>query len=181
VNNNPELELFVEIAKLIKKYGPETFESLSGKLSSPGYTERLVAILSTTARIARMARVNAPETTKHQKFPRDFRSSLVALEKTDKEKSGLLIEFYDDLMAKTFLPTLKDIQAFVADHGLPPAKATARDKAIIPLFKALLPLPLDELKRRLLTLKSVSNKDDRSLEGWSNIILNKSHRIKKGD
>lgn len=181
MNNELELELLVEIAKLLKKYGPETFEILSGNLSSPEFAERLVSILSTTARVARTVRAKGLETTERKKSPRDFRSSLVALEKTDKEKSTLLIKFYDDLMAKTFLPKLRDIQAFVEDNGLPPAKATARDKAIIPLFKALSPLPLDELRSRLSMLKPVSTKDDRSLEGWSKIILDKDRRTRKGN
>ena len=63
--------------------------------------------------------------------------------------------------------------------GLPPLNATARDKAIVPLTKALLPLSLEVLKARLAEVKSVSNQDDRSLEGWSNIILDKERRKKQ--
>jgi hypothetical protein len=117
--------------------------------------------------------------TAKERSPRDFRSSLVTVGKTEPEKSDLLVKFYDGLTAKTVLPTLRDIQAFVSDMGLPPLKATARDKAIVPLTKALLPLSLEVLKARLAEVKSVSNQDDRSLEGWSNIILDKERRKKQ--
>jgi len=181
VSSKPELELLIEIAKLFKKYGPETFESLAANFSSPEFSERLVTILSTTAKIARTAQPKGTEQAERKRPPRDFRSSLVALENAEPEKSALLVRFYDDLMAKTVLPTLRDIQAFVSDAGLPSVKATARDKAITPFLKTLVPMPLDELRTRLSDIRSVSIRDDRSLEGWSNIILDKERRTKESN
>lgn len=179
MTNKPEFELLVEITKLLKKYGPETFENLAGNLSTPEFSERLVSILSTTARTARTVRTKEPESPEQKRATRDFRSSLVILEKTEQEKSALLVKFYDDLMAQTVLPTLREIRAFTSDTGLPPVRATSRDKAIVPFLKTLLPLSLDELKSKLSTIRPVSTKDDRSLEGWSNIILDRERRMKE--
>ena len=179
MSDRPEFELLIEIAKLFGKYGPETFESLSEKLSTPEFSERLSSVLSVVAKKGRTVRPQETELTEQTRSPKDFRSSLVAAKKTDPEKSELLVNFYDGLTAKTFLPTLRDIQAFVSDTGSPPLKASTRDKAIIPLVKVLLPLPLEELKTRLSVVKSVPSQDDRSLEGWSNIILDKGRRTKQ--
>ena len=179
MSNRPEFELLSEIAKLLKKYGPETFESLSENLSSPEFSECLVSVLTTAAKVGRTTRAKEVKTTEQRRSPRDFRSSLVAIGKTEPEKSALLVKFYDGLTAKTFLPTLRDVQAFVSDTGLPPVKAKARHKAIVPLVKALLPLSLEDIKAKLSVIKRVPVQDDRSLEGWSNLILDKERRAKQ--
>jgi hypothetical protein len=180
VSDTPELELLVEIAKLLKRYGPETFEGLAQGLSTPEFSERLVSVLIMTAKTGRTARPKEREieVTRRRPNVRDFRSSLVDLGKSEPEKSDLLIRFYDELSAKAVLPTMRDIQGFASDMGLPSLNATARSKAIIPLVKALLPLPLEDLRARLMTVKRVQNQDDRSLEGWGKIILDKDDRKK---
>ncbi len=179
MNDKPELELLVEVAKLLKKYGPDAFEKLAESLSTPEFSEQLNIILSTTAKAARSVKKDV-QLSEGKQAPRDFRSSLVTLGKTDPEKSDLLIKFYDGLMAKTFLPTLRDIQSFISDTGLSPLKTTARDKAIIPLVKSLLLLSVEEIKAKLIRVKHISTTDDRSLEGWSSIILDKERRTKQG-
>lgn len=181
MNNKPEFELLIDIAKLLKKYGPDTFESLAQNLSSPKFSELLGSILLAAAKATRKVQTKKAGTIETKRGSGSFRSSLIALEKKDHNKAELLVKFYDDLMSKAILPTLRDIQAFASDNGLPAVKATARDKAIVPFIKALLPLHFDELKSRLLKIRPVSSKDDRSLEGWSNIILDKERRIREGN
>lgn len=180
MSDKPELELLIEVAKLLKKYGPDAFEKLAESLSTPEFSERLTTILSSTAKTACSVKKDVQPSEERKQTPRDFRSSLVALAKTKPEKSELLLKFYDSLMAKTSLPTLRDIQSFISDMGLSPLKATARDKAIIPFVKSFLPLGVDEIKAKLVRIKPVSVADDRSLEGWSNIILDKERRTKQG-
>lgn len=180
MSNKQELELLVDIAKLLRKYGPEAFENLARDISSPEFSEHLASILATTAKTARTVRTKKRETGGRIGSSRDFRSSLVGLRETEPEKSMLLLNSHDGLMAKKCLPTLRDIQAFASDAGLPVLKATARDRAIIPFLKALLRLNLDDLRSRLSMIKPVLIKDDRSLEGWSNIILDKSRRTREG-
>lgn len=181
MTDKPELELLVEIAKLLRKYGPQAFEDLSSALSSPEFSRCLASVLSGTARQARSLRPEGYDASDRKQRSRDFRSSLVSLEEIDPEKSELLVKFYDDLMAQTVLPSLRDIRAFASDAGLPPAKATARNKAMVPLLKTLLHLSTDELRSKLSAVKRVSTTDDRSLEGWSSIILNKDRRSREGD
>lgn len=175
-----ELDLLVELVKLVRKYGPETFESLAAQISMPEFTQRLADLLSTTAKASRAARPSEGH-FESRRPRRNFRSSLLELEKSEPEKAAILIRLYDGLMAKTFLPTLRELKAFASDNGLPPPKATARDKAIVPLIKTLLPMSLEELKTRLQGLQPILDNDDRSLEGWSNIILSRERQSKQTD
>jgi hypothetical protein len=169
-DNNRDFDLLADIAGLLKKYGPEAFEHLAERLSSPELLERLVSILRTSAKAAGTANIGKQPRKKKQSSA-DFRASLMLLE--DKEKAELLVRFYDGLMAKTILPTLRDLQSFVSDAGLSPLKAKIREKAVIQVVKNLRSISLEELQSAISTVRQESFQDDRSLEGWSNIILNK--------
>jgi hypothetical protein len=207
VTDKLDYELLIELSKLLKKYHPELSKSLAENLSSPEFIERLVSVLYPAAKIPQtsIAQENKPEAGKQSL--KNSRSSLrkgaktgrkknyqstsgnrtqksshpsflVNLEKTEPEKAVLLIKFYDKLMDKTCLPTLANIRTFASKIGVQPIKSTSRSKAILPLVKALLPLSLEELKTKLDTVMPGLTQDDRSLEGWANIILDKEHRSK---
>jgi len=173
VNDKPEIKLLGDLIKLLKKYGIDTFSLLIDMLSTPEFNDLLVATLTKTIEVSRISKAEKTET---KRTPRDFRSSLVELGISDPEKSDLLLKFHDNLMGKNILPTLRDIQAFVSDTGLPSIKSSARSKAIVPLIKSLSELSLDELRTKIAIVKAVSSQNDRSLEGWSNIILDKERR-----
>lgn len=174
--NKSEIQLLTEIAKLIKKYGPETFETLSKSLYSPEFSNHLAALLSKSATIGHDSRRNISGRTRNAIGIHTFRSTLVALAEKDRDKSAIVVKLYDDLTSKTILPTLRDIQAFLSDAGLPILKAKGRDKAIIPFIKILLPYSATDLASLLSHIKYSSTNDDRSLESWSNIILDKKRR-----
>jgi hypothetical protein len=180
VSEHPELELLVDIARLLKKYGAETFAALAEELASPAFRERLVALLTTAAEVGRgssVARVGRP------KSPRgvdDLRSSLIDVQQSDAEKATLLLRFYDDLMGKRLLPTARELQLFAEgfDPSAPPL--TGRKKAIESLFKQLLPLPVERLREVVASVKPTVP-EDRSLEGWTNLILDRDLRKKRAE
>ncbi|MBI1927970.1 hypothetical protein HYR99_27475 [Candidatus Poribacteria bacterium] len=178
MSERSEFELLMEIAKLLKKYGPDTFEKLASVLSSRDFSEHLASVLSSLAKESRSAQRRKTSLADSTRAPRDFRSSLIQMKESEPDKSALLLKLYDDLTAKAVLPTLRDIHAFASDAGLPPIKANSRNKAIVPLLKMLMVLPLDELQLKLSAIESASMRDDRSLEGWSNIILDKERRMR---
>lgn len=173
MTDRPEFALLAELAKLVKKYGPGTFEALARDFSSPEFAARLTALLTTTARGAREAGIRPGPASERRHAPKDLRPSLIELGTTEVEKSELLVTFYDGLRTKSLLPTMRDIRAFASDVGLLPPTASSREKAIAPLVRALLPLSLDELKKKLSGITMAPDVDDRSLEGWSKIILGK--------
>ncbi|MFH1774112.1 MAG: hypothetical protein ABH874_04035 [Methanobacteriota archaeon] len=165
-----ELDLLVDIVKLLKKYGPEPFELLAESISSPEMRQRLPLILTEVAKIAR----TIPKTTREtrpkqgQSIPR----ALITLEGVDLGKYQLLMNFYTDLVAKTVLPSLRDINEFARRLGLQEVRAKSRQKAISPLITSLIKFSTEELRVQIQSLKKYEI-GDRSLEGWSNIILNR--------
>lgn len=173
MNDRREIELLIEITKLLKKYGTETFSRLADMLSTPQLNDQIIVTLTKTIDISRTLKAEKVET---KRTPRDFRSHLVELGSSEPEKFDLLLQFYDNLIGKSILPSLREIKSFVFDTGLPPIKATTRNKAIVPLLKSLSGLSLDELKAKISMVRTVSPQNDRSLEGWSNIILDKGRR-----
>ncbi|MEH2047183.1 hypothetical protein [Nostoc sp.] len=210
MTDQPEFELLIEIPKLLKKHSPEFSKSLAELLSSPKFIEHLVSVLSSrntisstgitqqikpTASNQRLKRPRSSLTkkakTSQKKESQSAKDSLPAsvsyplflkeLEKTDPEKSALLVKLYYSLINKTLLPTLQDIRNFASDTGLSTIKATSRNKAIIPLVRDLLSLNIEQLKTKLDGLMPVLPEDDRSLEAWANIILDKERQTKQED
>jgi len=165
-----ELDLLVDLTKLLKKHGPDTFKSLATTISSPEMTQQLSSILVQVAKTSRKT-----EQKRRPSIPR----SLTALESTEPEKYQLLINFYNDLVAKKNLTSLRDIQDFATNNGLAEIRTKSRQKAISPLFSSLIKLPNKQLIVIIQSLKSYDI-DDRSLEGWSNIILKKNQKLDEG-
>lgn len=169
-----ELDLLVDIVKLLKKYGPETFDSLAELISSPGMTQQLPHILTQVEKIARTTPKTKRKTGKKRgpSIPR----SLTNLESIDPEKYQLLMKFYTDLITKRVLSSLRDIKEFAIECELSEIRAKSREKTISPLISSLIKLPNEQLKVKIQLLKKYDT-GDRSLEGWSNIILNRKRGL----
>jgi len=172
MNDNKEFELLSDLAKLIKKYGPITFEDLAHDLANPIFIERLTEILKTTAKVARDTRTVKKHSDNFQRL--DFRSSLVRL--NDTEKGVLLTDLYDRLRSKELLPTLKEMQNFALDNGLSFIKATSREKAIIPFVKQFIPMLVQDAREYIKRIQPKAFHDEK-LEGWSDIIFGKKNII----
>jgi len=169
MSERTELDLLNDIVKLLTKYGPDTFEQLSQLVSSADFSERLAAVLSKSAEVSRRAGRARPDGPTSSLS--NLRSSLLTLSSSDPERSKVLVGIFDRMAAKSLLPSLRDVRDFAIDNGLPPIKATSRDKAIAPFIKSLQPLEIGELKKVAEKLRPISSKGDRSLEGWSDVIL----------
>ena len=169
-----ELDLLVDLAKLLRKHGPETFESLADSISSPNVIEHLSHVLTHVAKMARTTPKTKSEAGLKQQ-PR-IPKSLITLEHTEPEKYQLVMSFCNDLTAKTVLPTLRDIKEFAIDCGSPEIRAKSRQKAVSPLVSSLLNFPNEQLVARIQSLKKYDT-GDRSLEGWSDIILHRQRRL----
>jgi hypothetical protein len=102
-------------------------------------------------------------------------NTLAVLQQTEPQKYELISDFYNALQTKAILPTMRDIKAFVLDCGLPEIRGDSRQKSIAPLIKRLILLPTETLSIKL-RIPKPDQKGDRSLEGWTNIILDKERR-----
>jgi hypothetical protein len=174
------MELLADIAKLLKKHGADSFDGLARRLADPNFAARLATVLSTTARVSRAEAAAGTRAPRSKQPRRDFRSTLEDLERIEPDKAALLLELHDGLRAKRYLPTIRQIRDFAADIGVQPPSATTRDKAIVPLVKALIPLSVETLRNKLAPVTMASSDEDRSLLGWSNLILSRD-RSSLGD
>ncbi len=172
MNAKNHLDLLVDIAKLLKKYGTDTFEILADNISKPEFAKDLTNILSESAKASRTTKPRMKK-TKAKSSGKTFRDSLIEIKDYHPEKGEILVHLYDGLIAKTFLPTLRDLNAYLSDNGLPPLKTKSRDSAIIPFVKVFLPIPLNEVKNYLQNIQPVPSNDDSSLERWSKVIFKK--------
>ncbi len=168
-----ELDLLVDLAKMLKKYGPEPFELLAESIASPETTQHLSLILTQVAKIGRTIPKTKGKTVSKQGplIPR----ALTTLKSTEPERYKILINFYNELIAKRVLPSLRDIKEFAMDCGLLEVRAKSRQKAISPLISSLIKFPNEQLIAKIQSLK-MCDMDNRSLEGWSNLILNRQRR-----
>jgi ABC-type transporter Mla MlaB component len=164
-----EFDLLADIAGLLKKYGPETFEALADSIASHETSQNLVELLQTTARISRTAPTSNHEIGK-RKATRSIRDDLASIETVDPQKFALLTDLYRALQERSILPTLRELRNFAADCDLPAIKADARQKAITPFIRSLIQLPTSELAEKLRGVESYS-RNDKGLQGWSEIIL----------
>lgn len=169
MNSNKELDLLVDIIKLYKKYGQDSFSSLVRFLSE-GNIEDISTLLK-----------EIPSKTKNKEKDLKQRSSinilLSDLENADQEKFKIINEFYEELIAKIVLPTFRELKDFALDCDLE-LKTDSRQKAISPFIKHLIGLPKDQLISKIRSLNK-RDADDRSLEGWSKIILNNELKDKE--
>ena len=171
--NDKKYDLLLDIAKLVKTYGFEIFFDLSKDLSSPLFKDRLAEILLKTGETAKEIGVNKPKKKIASASKRSFRSQILSLSESQPKKSKLLIKLYDDLSAKRSLPTLRDIKNFIIDNGLQPLNAKSRKNAIIPFVKQFLDLEESDIEKMIYNVLLAVENDDRSLAGWSDIILKK--------
>ena len=175
MNNERKLDLVYDLAKLLKRYGPETFECLARDLAKPQTAGQLALILSAAAKTARtQASDSIP--IKPENYAQGIRASLEKLEELEPEKGAILKKLYEGFVAKTYLPTLREMQAFVSENDLPPLDATSRGKAIMPLMKILGSCPLEKVKTWFQEFQHTSYDNDRSLDAWSKVILARERR-----
>lgn len=154
-----EYALMLDLAKLLKKYGPETFESLAGLISSPEFTEKFSAVLVSTAKSGRADVSRRKSSTK----------GLSRLKNVEPEKYEIIQSFIAEFKAGRILPSLKEVNRFVAENNLPEIKAESRSRVISPLAHSLLELSPEDLRKILADLLK-QGKSDSSLSQWGEII-----------
>lgn len=174
INDSKTFELLGEIAKLLKKYGKETFLELATILRNPNLLNQVADSLENIVK-------NPPKKKRAQKRPSAteervrFREFLVAIGKSEPEKSKILLSLFDSLQNKTILPSLRELIDFISDQGLPVPKAKSRGKVILSFLKKCTELSLNDLQEFNLTMNPRQTREDadRSLEGWGKVILDR--------
>lgn len=181
MSDYPEFELLQDLAKLLRKHGPDVFEGLARLFEKPEFVERLHQILLIGAKAARQNGVTQTR-PRSSKLPlHDYRLSLLDHEQLGAEKSALLVQLYDGLMAKKLFPTMRELRTFAEGSGLSVPKASARPKAIVEIIDGLRQRSLEELRPIISRLPPPTGASDRSLENWARIIFDKELRSRKAE
>ena len=161
--------LLNDIIKLLHKHGPESFLSLSKTISDVRFLGNLESILTEIADCDKVSRIVGK---KQQTSRNNIRKRLQELIQEQPEKGQILVDFYNGLTDKKYLQNLREIREFADELNLPTVKATSRDRALGPLMRDLMNLPVGDLKVVFRQINEVdSENSDRSLAGWSELIL----------
>lgn len=176
MSETQKFALLKDLALLLRRYGPRTFSDLAAFLKNPQNTAELTAILETAAATRRKTFQARPSFAARQAegSREGLRHFLLKLEKDDPEKAQMLSGFYEVLIAKNVLPTLRELRSFAQDNGLHPVASKSRDKALNPLIRDLAGRPVDDVRPMLRRVRMAERViGDRSLERWTGVILNR--------
>lgn len=159
-----ETALLLDLAKLMVKYGPETFGSLAANLMSKDMSD-LAGILSKYSRAGSNHEFAA---SYHTKKP-NLSSELRTLATTNPEKYATVYPFYLALRGKEILPHSGDIKEFAKKNNLPLLEASDRSSLTSALVRELLTLPTLRI-REVLSKFGTYGQSSSTLRAWSDII-----------
>ena len=164
--------LLRDLASLLNKHGPTAFTELADFLRNPAAVTDLISILETSGAAGRRAGIIRPsEKGKSQGTKENVKHLLADINAKDPEKAKLLSTFYDMLSTKRVLATLRELKGFADDNGLRPVTASSRAKAIPPLLRELATTSMEQIHVTLQRARSAATQGDRTLEGWTDVIL----------
>jgi hypothetical protein len=176
MNQEKELQLLIDIAKLLERYGPESYEALAILLSNEKLTQTIIVTIlqNILLKAESVSHNNVEQKPQVSKNSKTFRSSLVAIQEKNGERGTLLIYLFDGLQNNRFLPTLRAMKTFAEDNGLVSITAKSRKSAINQFVKSFFTMPINEIKSILKLLEEKTSIENSSLEAWSSIILDKT-------
>jgi hypothetical protein len=171
MSTSRDLDLLEDLIGLLRKYGADTFQSLAHSLKPDAIPEVLSNLLEELAE-AEQVRYSRRRGGAATQSARATRGVLTSIKESEPEKYKLLSKFREDLLDGRLLPTMRDLRAFAVEVGLPELSQSSRQKAVAPVIRSLMSLPLDDV-RAIIQAIATYDSHDRDLEGWSNIILDK--------
>lgn len=160
-------ELLDDLIRLLKKHGANSFEELAAEIKKLNFVENITSILDFVVKCKKEKTIKA---TKKRTPSTEYPKSLDTLKSTDTEKFNVLNQFYEKILSKQALGSLREINFFREDNDLAISKAKSYKQAIKSLINDLANFSLERLRK--LEIAMVSEK--KGLEGWSDIILKKS-------
>lgn len=169
-NDSRKFDLLVDLAKLLKKYGKETFIELALVLDDKFFIEKIEQVLKkmpsngkkNSSRDAEVVVKKKRETT---------RDALDRLAATDPEKADLLREVFASIQQRTLMPNLRDLRAYLSHRGIEASSTTSRESLARVFFKNSIELSNTGLRELLDSRVLEDAADDRALGAWGKVIL----------
>jgi hypothetical protein len=176
VTEPTQLDLLLDLVKLLKKYGPETFKTLATALRDPDQLAHLsetLNILSNESGRLKLGPRDRPESKS------SLRSQIEFLAEKSPEKAALLRKLLDQLMAPEGI-SIADLRAYARQTGLPQLKSGDRSRLVQAFVASLMTLDLPQIQDHIERLAMTPRTNDRDLAGWSRIILDPEFRSAQG-
>lgn len=172
MKNDSTIALLEDMAKLLKKHGPDTFHALANGLDSAEFVPELIKILRKFAEEGRITRSKKAKKqipvleTKEQAFDPEKNVAIEALRKA--------------LMDANVVRHVRDLRNLAAQLHIPIKGikgAQTRWRIVDVMISGLSNRPIDELNRFRLQLNT--EKGGNELSSWSSIILPKTKHEKQ--
>jgi hypothetical protein len=168
VENNKDAELFVELGRLVERYGSESFSRLAQLIKEPRTAAELAEVLEYA--VSRTPRSKPVRRSRPRKMDRVGMSVLNELRLSDPKKHSILSDIRRQLVMGSILPTMSDIRQFALKHGLSIGKSGSRHATIAPLLRSMSDISTPLLASMLDDLVAY-DPNDRSLERWRDVIV----------
>lgn len=172
---NKELDLLLEIRTLLNKYGEETFNDLIKSLKDESFVSGIEILEKSASNIKTPHRKAKAKTD----YSKNIRAILSELEKNDFERFELLDEFSKKLDGKSYFGTLKKFSGYLNETGIYYKKVQTWAHGKFILISHFSKCNFSEVKDGINRINKLQHVEDRSLDAWSNIILDGSKKANK--
>lgn len=162
--SEPAPELVVDLARLLRKYGPDEFIRVAQLVRSAEFADALAQLLTTFAFVGRAESGRRPE-----RGAKTVENVIENLRQRDPERHALLTDIWRRLQEDPTV-TLRDLDSLYRLAAVEPSRSRSRQRAAVGLLRALAEKPTDDVRR---IAEALPRRDSRpgGLMGWADIIL----------
>lgn len=170
------LDLLLDLTKLLKKHGPETFRTLAVALRDP---EQLASLGETLVTLSKeSARFGTAKRDRHSQA-NGLRGQLDALANTAPDKANLLRQLWEGLMSSESV-TVSELRNYARRAGLPQLKSGERARVVQAFVTSLIALDTSQIQHHIEQIPKAFTENENDLAGWSRIILDPELRSSPG-
>lgn len=173
MNDDAVFRLVSDLARLVRKYGPDPFEDLAERLEDPAFMAALTKGLRGLATHSRASRVK-PQLSRRN----EVEWILTQLRESDPAKYESVTRIREGLRAKRNASRVTDIQGLTRSLGAVPNETRFREDAIVDLLLALAGAAVEDVRAIESRLQSQRPPQPNAgtLKGWSEVILGETNR-----
>ena len=167
-----ETKLLVELSRLINKYGEKTFCTLIKNLKDPKFLSSIVTLSKVAPTLKKTRKKSGGKTDYNKKS----KEKIEKFSSSDIEKYKLLKEILLGIDSKKYFKTLKDFTYFLNDRSVFDKQIRSRSQGKYLFLSHIINKNESQIKEILNQLENTKDINDRSLDAWSEVILNKTKK-----
>jgi hypothetical protein len=153
----PGADLLSDLARLVRKHGPEEWKALLAWLEDDS---KRIQVVSLIRQLSEISSERAPARKRSESAP-TVQRILEDIQKQDPAKGELLRGLYHKLLIREFLPTSLDLRGFAEAAGvtIPLGAKIRREQSINALVRELARLPYERLEQVMAGNWAVTRRD----------------------